>query len=356
MEQQNHAASLVQPARNSKILFSGQAGEYFGIWIVNILLSILTLGIYSAWAKVRTQQYFYGHTKIENQSFRYLATPMQILRGRIIAVVLFGSYFALASMMPAVAAAFAIAMIFVSPWLIVQSLKFNMRVTSYRNVRFAFHGTYGGAFKYFILLPVLAAFTLYLAMPWALRKIDAYIVGNTSYGGKKFSVNTDTSTYYIAALTAFAVAVGIMTVFIIASVVISFAAGAVEASSSGSVVVGFLAIVAYWFVFMLTGAIYHTAIRNHLFNNSQIDGVVRFNSSMKTGAYLVLTMTNLLAMMFTLGLAYPWAKIRTAAYKAQTLALTIEPAADKLVDEAQQENSSFGEEAAGLFDVDVSLA
>ncbi|HSG52576.1 MAG TPA: YjgN family protein, partial [Rheinheimera sp.] len=302
MEQQNHAASLVQPARNSKILFSGQAGEYFGIWIVNILLSILTLGIYSAWAKVRTQQYFYGHTKIENQSFRYLATPMQILRGRIIAVVLFGSYFALASMMPAVAAAFAIAMIFVSPWLIVQSLKFNMRVTSYRNVRFAFHGTYGGAFKYFILLPVLAAFTLYLAMPWALRKIDAYIVGNTSYGGKKFSVNTDTSTYYIAALTAFAVAVGIMTVFIIASVVISFAAGAVEASSSGSVVVGFLAIVAYWFVFMLTGAIYHTAIRNHLFNNSQIDGVVRFNSSMKTGAYLALTMTNLLAMMFTLGL------------------------------------------------------
>ena len=356
MDQQNNAASLAQPARSSKIEFSGQAGEFFGIWIVNILLSILTLGIYSAWAKVRTQQYFYGHTKIENQSFRYLATPMQILRGRVIAVIIFAGYFLLSSFLPVAALVLAIALIFISPWLIVQSLKFNLRVTSYRNVRFAFHGTYGGAFKYFILLPILSVFTFYLAMPWALRKIDNYIVSNTSYGGKAFSVNTDTSTYYIAALTAFAVAVGIMTVFIIASVVITFAAGVGSAGGAATVIVGAMTFIAYWFVFMLSGAIYHTSIRNHLFNNTEIEGIVRFNSTMKTGAYLKLTMTNLLAIVFTLGLAYPWAKIRTAAYKAETLALSIEPAADKLVDEVQQENSSFGEEAAGLFDVDISLA
>lgn len=35
--------------------FTGSAGEYFRIWIVNIALSIVTLGIYSAWAKVRTK-------------------------------------------------------------------------------------------------------------------------------------------------------------------------------------------------------------------------------------------------------------------------------------------------------------
>jgi hypothetical protein len=33
--------------------FTGSGAEYFGIWIVNLLLTILTLGIYSAWAKVR---------------------------------------------------------------------------------------------------------------------------------------------------------------------------------------------------------------------------------------------------------------------------------------------------------------
>src|SRR3954471_6399831 len=47
-------------------IFSGKGGEYFKIWIVNILLSIVTLGIYSAWAKVRNKQYFYGNTQLAN--------------------------------------------------------------------------------------------------------------------------------------------------------------------------------------------------------------------------------------------------------------------------------------------------
>jgi uncharacterized membrane protein YjgN (DUF898 family) len=38
--------------------FNGKAGEYFRIWIVNVLLSIVTLGIYSAWSKVRNKQPF----------------------------------------------------------------------------------------------------------------------------------------------------------------------------------------------------------------------------------------------------------------------------------------------------------
>ena len=42
--------------------FTGQAGEYFRVWIVNVLLSVVTLGLYSPWARVRTRQYFYGHT------------------------------------------------------------------------------------------------------------------------------------------------------------------------------------------------------------------------------------------------------------------------------------------------------
>ena len=39
-----------------KIEFTGAAREYFGIWIVNIILSVCTLGIYSAWAKVEEKR------------------------------------------------------------------------------------------------------------------------------------------------------------------------------------------------------------------------------------------------------------------------------------------------------------
>ena len=37
--------------------FTGTGGEYFRIWIVNVMLSVVTFGIYSAWAKARRLQY-----------------------------------------------------------------------------------------------------------------------------------------------------------------------------------------------------------------------------------------------------------------------------------------------------------
>src|SRR5690606_13973374 len=46
--------TLLEPAapalrlRREQFIFTGKAGEYFGIWIVNVLLTIVTLGIYSA--------------------------------------------------------------------------------------------------------------------------------------------------------------------------------------------------------------------------------------------------------------------------------------------------------------------
>jgi predicted Zn-dependent protease len=75
--------------KHTPIVFQGKTSEYFGIWIVNILLSLVTIGIYSAWAKVRREKYFYNNTLIENVGFDYHAKPISILKGRIIALVFF---------------------------------------------------------------------------------------------------------------------------------------------------------------------------------------------------------------------------------------------------------------------------
>jgi uncharacterized membrane protein YjgN (DUF898 family) len=70
--------------RTLPVEFNGNGFEYFKIWIVNLCLSVITLGIYSAWAKVRRISYFYGNTRIDGHSFSYLADPVKILIGRII--------------------------------------------------------------------------------------------------------------------------------------------------------------------------------------------------------------------------------------------------------------------------------
>ena len=64
------AAAVRYPFR-----FTGSGGEYFRIWLVNVLLSIVTLYVYSAWAKVRTNRYFHGNTVLDGSSFEYHARP-----------------------------------------------------------------------------------------------------------------------------------------------------------------------------------------------------------------------------------------------------------------------------------------
>ena len=61
------------PPGEYPFVFRGTGGEYFGIWIVNLALTVITLGIYSAWAKVRTRRYFYGNTYVAGHAFDYHA-------------------------------------------------------------------------------------------------------------------------------------------------------------------------------------------------------------------------------------------------------------------------------------------
>ena len=162
----------------------GSGREYFGIWIVNLLLSILTLGVYSAWAKVRTNRYFYGHLQVGGHGLRYLANPVQILIGRVIGVALFGGVIAIVNANPLAILPLGLLLVFISPYLACLSLRFNLRMTAWRNVRFAFNGEYGGAFAAFVFYPWLASMTMLLAAPWALRRVDTFIYQNVSYGDR----------------------------------------------------------------------------------------------------------------------------------------------------------------------------
>src|SRR5437867_9989841 len=80
--------------------FTGTAAEYFRIWIVNLFFTLATLGIYSAWAKVRKRRYFYGSTRLDGDSFDYFASPKAILTGPSIAVAFLAIYAFAADLYP----------------------------------------------------------------------------------------------------------------------------------------------------------------------------------------------------------------------------------------------------------------
>ena len=151
------------PVRTT-LRFEGMTGEYFKIWIVNVALTVVTLGIFSAWAKVRSKRYLYGNTYIGDHAFDYHAPPLRILLGRAIALALLIGYSISAIMAPPSAALWYLVFIIAFPWMIKSSLRFAARNTSYRNIRFDFHGGYWGALKAFILWPILAVVTILIAL------------------------------------------------------------------------------------------------------------------------------------------------------------------------------------------------
>lgn len=79
--------------RKLSLHFTGSATEYFRIWIVNTCLTLFSLGVYSAWAKVRKKHYFYSHTVLDGTPFQYLGQPIPILKGRLIATALFITWY-----------------------------------------------------------------------------------------------------------------------------------------------------------------------------------------------------------------------------------------------------------------------
>src|SRR5256885_13880958 len=76
----------------ARLVSTGRGGEYFRIWVVNLLLAVITAGLYSAWTKVRKAKYFAQNTRLDGHVFGYHGNPKAILRGRNIALVLLGAY------------------------------------------------------------------------------------------------------------------------------------------------------------------------------------------------------------------------------------------------------------------------
>ncbi len=317
--------------------FNGTGAGYFRIWIVNVILSVLTLGIYSAWAKVRRKQYFYGNTRIDRASFEYLADPKRILIGRIIVVVAFFTYSLVSELVPIVGSILGLAFVILLPWLVVRSTAFNARNSAIRNIRFDFAGTVGQAAVVFILWPVLAALTLGILSPYVYFRQKRFLVDNSRYGKTPFSFTATSGDYYRVFL-------GALVPILIA---LAAAAGASLLFAPASILV---VLAAYLYLF----AYFSVKTTNLLYNATRL-GPHRMKATLAVKDYALLVLVNSLATAFTLGLFHPWAKVRIYRYKIENLTLLPGGSLDEFVAAEQKQVSALGEEAGDFFDFDIGL-
>jgi uncharacterized membrane protein YjgN (DUF898 family) len=93
---------------------------------------------------------------------------------------------------------------------------------------------------------------------------------------------------------------------------------------------------------------------NLIWNNTKLDQLT-FKSTLRARDFMWLYFSNIIAIMFTFGLATPWAQIRMARYRASKLAIVGDVDFDKFVGDKKDEIKATGEEIADMFDVDLSF-
>jgi uncharacterized membrane protein YjgN (DUF898 family) len=351
--------------REIPLEFRGSGGEYFRIWIVNLLLTIVTIGIYSAWAKVRRLRYFYGSTALDGSSFEYHGTPIAILKGRAIAVVAYAVIALLGQLSPLTAVLFAPLFIFGVPWIIMRARLFQMRMSSWRGLRFNFHGNYGGSLGAFVGWPILAVLTIGILWPMALWKQVRYLLGNGAYGTQRFEFLSTLGTFYRFCLITAAIAVGaVVGVGILAAVLVGVGGIGQQLFGAGSNPQDVLAVVfsaaalqllfLYAVAFMLISAYFRANMLNASIGGVAI-GPHRLYSRLKVAPLMWILLTNLVGMIVTLGLFYPWAKVRTVRYQLDHTGVIAAGDLSQFVATANQGTSALGEEVSEVFDIDFGF-
>ena len=380
--------------------FEGGASEYFKIWIVNVLLTIATLGIYSAWAKVRTESYFYGNTLVNGSSFRYTGEPLKILKGRIYSVLVFALFWILFNYYPAMLILTLLAASLLFPFVVVAATSFRFRNSMYRNIRFRLDAAYLDAYKALLLpLGLIVGFTALIYavftasdmasameavedvefhredmffsifafaalpfIPYLVYLLRRFVIDHMRYGSAQGNFVARAWDFYKVYLKVLVLSFGVMVVIRILLVIVAAAFGldelaeaeadpeAAAAAMTAPIIVMMIAL--YGVGFYLLGYV-NSRLTNITFNGIEI-GPLLLHSTLRGRDLGNLYLTNTLAVLFSLGLLIPWVKIRMAKYKAsRTEFLAKDMASIESI--AQPDQSAIGEELGDMFDLEIGL-
>jgi uncharacterized membrane protein YjgN (DUF898 family) len=365
--------------------FTGSGAEYFRIWVVNLLLTILTGGIYSAWAKVRRLQYFYRNTRVAGAIFDYHGNPKSILKGRLLALTLLLAYKISSGISLAATLVIASMLTAIMPWLLARSFRFKMVNSSYRGLRFGFGGTVAGAYRTLSLFPLILAVTAFFAwsvatsfsknsglgvallsgilplfvvmgtIPAAHFYLKRYQHDNAYFGQMPFFFRAGIRDFF----KIYGKAIGFFFMGTISVAIFGYMTGRIFSwlmlSMFGwlfTILYGLLSAYAFY---LFVRPYLESRIQNLVWNCTEIGGH-QFQSTASARKLMWIHASNLFFITLSVGLYKPFATIRLIKYRVESMSLISEDSLEEfLADQAGGNVGALGQEAGDFFDIHISL-
>jgi len=196
------SAAVSGPAEARAIRFTGTWREYLPIAATNVLLLIVTLGIYRFWATARERRYLWSRTHLIDDSLEWTGTGKEMFVGFLIVIAILIPFFLFFQFaLPAMiargmeVAAFSLVFLFyVAIFYLGGFARF--RALRYRLSRTLWHGIRGGSDDagwsfagQYIGRHILSVLTLFIVFPWAATRLWNARWNKMSFGPLEFRAN-----------------------------------------------------------------------------------------------------------------------------------------------------------------------
>jgi len=372
-----------------EIRFTGSGSEYFRIWIVNLLLTIVTLSLYYPWAKVRKLKYFYGNTLVGGQPLGFHADPKKMLRGYLLVALMLVLYSVAGHVSPTAGLVALVIVGGIWPALLKSSMQFRLANTSWRGLRFRFHGSVSGA--YAAILPLFIPAVLFgalmlgvpdqkkppewfggaffgvfaltmLMLPWLWFTLKKYQHDHYGYGPEQTALNTGPGAFYGVFMKTSGVsllgfiAFGVVAAVLIASVVGLSVFGGSRSNPVAMAIFGAIVGLFGLLVVQLMPRPYFTSRMQNLLWGKTASTNVSFRSALRFRPLLWLTVKNWLLMVLTLGLYWPFAAVAMTRMRLEATSVQSDVDPQTLSDRARARDGEAAGDAAGdLFGLDIGL-
>lgn len=383
---------LAPSVRQLPVRFVGTGSEYFRIWIVNLLLTLVTLGLYYPRARQRKLAYFYGHTEIDGRPLAFHAEPRKMTRGFLFVAALFIVYSLASQASPLVANIGPLVIWGLWPVLWRSSLRFRMASTGWMGLRGRFTGSLREAYLAFwpFVLPAVAAALIGLmgdlgagpatrealplamlalglvsvvAVPLGLWRMRAYQQAHYAFGAEHSRFNVTPRAVYGVLLRTAALALGLLVlgglgVFALGALGLFGGPGGTRADVGDVVVTIILTAVLGLLYSVIAMAIlrgYYEASMQNLCWNGTRSANLRTLSRLSARALALLMLRNGVLSVLTGGLYQPFAAVATAKLRLEAVTLLSKLDTDALEAGARQHEEAAGDAMADALGVDMGL-
>lgn len=343
----------------------GDSWELFGLYIMNMVLTFLTLGIYRFWGKTRIRRYLWGNLEVLGDRLEYTGTGKELFLGFllvffVILLPLFGGIAVIDNMLIGVNEDARVVLALVQFVLIL----FFIGVAFFRARRYRLTRTYwrgisgaqtGSAVKYGLMnlaAQVINIFTVWLAMPATTVWLKRYEMKHTWVGDEQPEFTPSVKKLYGPFLVPWICVAASSGLFLMMAVPLILKLETGEKPShdelmliGGMIGLGYALIIP----FALSMWWYRGKVYNHFVSATRFHGH-DFASTISGLSYMWLALTNSLLVVVTLGLGVPFTYQRTLAYAERRVSVVGDYDFDDLF-QSTHEKPGTGEGLADAFDI-----